>query len=56
MPACPLSCSPRALISRCFIAKQAATTDKQTDGTGIQPAPRQTSDQTAAQSFAAIIK
>ena len=38
MPACPLSCSPWALISRCFIAKQAATTDKQTDGTGIQPA------------------
>ena len=40
MPACPLSCSPWALISRCFIAKQAATTDKQTDGTGIQPAQR----------------
>ena len=38
MPACPLSRSPWALISRCFIAKQAAATDRQTDGTGIHPA------------------
>ena len=37
MPACPLSCSPWALISRCFIAKQAATTDKQTDGHPARP-------------------
>ena len=39
MPACPLSCSPWALISRCFIAKQAATTDKQTDGHPARPLP-----------------
>ena len=33
MPACPLSRSPWALISRCFIAKRAATTEnRQADG------------------------